>query len=500
MKFNNTTDSDSKATENFAGGEAFKPESIELELSKLVINNLLANTYYEDDTDSLKRLRKAFQVCSEENPEFVLKLAAYAREEMYLRDVSQVLLVEASKHEATQPFVRDYVTDIVQRADEPATCLAINDEFYGKSISKTLQKGLQDAIRQFDEYQFGKYKQENRDINIYDVFNRVHPKPMYPEQADLWERLMKGNLSDYPDIDPIETPKTWETVISEKGNTKGAWESVLDDMGLFARIRNVRNMLSRGLTGEDIFGEVSMDWVRNSKLYPFRFYQSYKAMKEAGLSDTYAEEWLESAIDISSENLPKELHNTVVAVDLSGSMDSSLSRKSDMSYKEIGMLFGAALSKKGAKVVGFGDDTETPFFHADEPTLARMETIKGVDRKVGNSTNGWKVIDELRKAKYNADRVIFFTDMQIWDSSRGFYSTENRSVKEEFVAYRKRVNPETALYMIDLSSYGDLIATEGFDKVYNISGWNTNVIDFINHVEETGVFVKEVENYSPSSN
>ena len=66
-------------------------------------------------------------------------------------------------------------------------------------------------------------------MTLHDVLNRVHPTPVDEEQAELFERFMRGDLDDYPEVDPLPSPSTWETVISEQGNTAKAWERLIAD-------------------------------------------------------------------------------------------------------------------------------------------------------------------------------------------------------------------------------------------------------------------------------
>lgn len=39
------------------------------------------------------------------------------------------------------------------------------------------------------------------------------------------------------------------------------------------------------------------------------------------------------------------------------------------------------------------------------------------------------------------------------------------------------------VHLIDLTSYGDLVAPGGYEDVYNIFGWSENVLNFIEHTE-----------------
>ena len=98
MEFNKPQQTVAEATRatNYEGGEAFEPADLRLALYKRTINQLLEDSYYESDEDHLVAVVQRFDAAADEDPEFVLKLATYAREELYLRDIPQVLLVLAA--------------------------------------------------------------------------------------------------------------------------------------------------------------------------------------------------------------------------------------------------------------------------------------------------------------------------------------------------------------------------------------------------------------------
>jgi hypothetical protein len=489
MEFNETKDSVAERTRttNYEGGEAYEPDSPQLRLYKLVVNNLLEDTYYREDEAALGEVVQAFRAAADAAPEYPLKLAYYAREELYLRDIAQVLLVLSANHDDAKAFVRDYAPHVIQRADEPATVLAVQDTIYGTTAPKPLKKGINDALHQFDAYQFAKYDTDRRQVNLRDVLNRTHPRPRDEAHEEIFERLIRGPLDDYPEVEPLDTPETWETVISERGNTREAWKDVLPRMGLFARLRNLRNMLEADVPAEAIVDEEDLSYVADSKIYPFRFYQAYQAVQAAGVATPAIEDWLSEAIEVAVGELPEDLGATFVAVDTSGSMGSRLSQRSTMTYEEIAAFFGAVLMRHGAPVGAFAADFERVRAHHETPALELVDTIRAAE--VGGSTNGWKVLDHLTEEGIAVDRVVMLTDLQLWDSTYGRETT----LQESFERYREAVAPEASLYVIDLSSYGDLATPEGYEGVYNVSGWNDNILDFIQYAERPGEAVAQVE-------
>ena len=508
MEFNKPQQTVAEATRttNYEGGEAFEPADPRLALYKYTINQLLEGSFYESDDEQLAAVVQRFDAAADEDPEFVLKLAAYARQELYLRDIPQVLLVLAAnderfKDDSPESLIREWAPAIIQRMDETATALAVHDQLFGGTAPWPLRRGIEDAlVAMADAYTLGKYELSRREVTLHDVFNRVHPAPVDDEQEALFERFMRGDLDDYPDVDPVASPNTWETVISERGNTRDAWETLIEDdaytLPIFASIRNLRNMLEAGVDEDTIVDHIDLEAVRHAPLYPFRYYQAYTALQEADIHAPAVEQWLESAIDVAVETVPAGFGDTFVAVDLSGSMDHPLSTNSTLRLKEIGALFGAILADQGAQVGGFGDDFQTVPMHVDTPVLQRQDAVLAIDEAVGNSTNGWKAIDYLRERGEPVERIVVFTDMQIWDSTP-FTARDSQTVKSAFDAYQAEVATDTALYLVDLAAYGDLVTPEGYENVYNISGWTENVLTFIKHAEKPAQVLGGIDAFEP---
>lgn len=505
-------------TTNLAGGEAYDPSSPELGLYKVVVNNLLENTYYESDKDSLEKVKERFELVARSNPEFPLQLAAYAREELYLRDISQVLLVlsdnypfdgDADQDEVPKDFIEEYAQDIMQRADEPARVVAFAKDVMGESLSRPLKRAIGDVLHNFDTYQFSKYDSSRRAVNLRDVLNLVHARPRDEEHEEIFERVIRGHLDDYGDVDPLDPPETWEVIVSSMGSTQEAWETALPRMGMFARLRNVRNMLEVGISADDIIetpmmyddyetGELktlsedgmTMEEVQRRKLFPFRFYQSYKALQRAGISDPVITDWVEDAIEASLPSIPEEVHNTFTAVDLSGSMNKPVASRSTLKRSEIAAFFGAVLMRHGSDVGAFGKKFLPVRAHYDTPTLQLVDTI--TNTYVGHSTNGHLALQYLREERLTPDRVIMFTDEQLWDS----YGSGD-SLRQELETYRSWVDPHLTLYVVDLASYGTLSIPEDTEGVFNVSGWTDNIIDFILHAESPDETIDEIRNYPP---
>lgn len=521
LQFNETRESVAERTRttNNEGGEAYEPDSPELALTKVVINNLLEDTHYESAEEQLQSVEAEFDACAEENPEFVLKLAKYARQEENLRQIPQALLVLAVNDSRTKEYVRPYAEDIMSRADEPLSVLGFHVEYTGsKSIPNPLKKSIEDSMHQWNDWQYAKWDQPNKEWQYRDLLNLVHPKPRDDERKAIFKQIAHGDLDDY-EVEPLKQTDTWESALSDDSDDRSKAEKYREqlaegNMGLFPRIRQARDMLETGVTADEIYGDVSDEWIRNSRLYPFRFYQAYKAIDQATGGDDLsmfsrrlinspnntgttsdipssearaAKDFLEHAMKVSTENLPDVLEETFVAVDTSGSMHSPVADQSDLQMVEISTLFGSLLHQRGADVAAFASDLQ--LYNGDRRNTVMTGVNELMDMRLGGGTHGHlipKALREYDRDEYN--QVIVFTDLQMWGGS----------FRSEWNKYRRQVNDDCSLYLIDLNSYGDLVTPEGANEVYNISGWTENVVDFVDKMEHVDGMIREIESVEPA--
>ena len=92
MKFN-FTNKGKDTTVNYMGAKAYKMTP-EMELYSIVVTCMVDDSYYESNTARVCRIKNLIAKCS---PEFVARLAVYARTEMNLRSVPIILAVELAR-------------------------------------------------------------------------------------------------------------------------------------------------------------------------------------------------------------------------------------------------------------------------------------------------------------------------------------------------------------------------------------------------------------------
>lgn len=490
MKFNETTKNKTKVLNH--ENDIVYQIGLKNELYSLITTFLYEDKYYESTQTQLLRLRELIKRC---DIEFILKLAIYAREEMYLRTAPIVLICEALKINSGNNLISKTITRIIQRVDQITEFLAYYQSMNNRTgtkklnkLSNQLKKGIAESFKKFDEYQFSKYNRKT-EIKIKDALFLTHVKPDNEDQENLFKKIANDNL---------ETPYTWEVEISDKGNKKEVWESLIlsGKLGYMATLRNLRNILLCDVKKECI--EKVCEYISNpaavkkSKQFPFRFFSAYKELLGIGTFNINSIfDALESAIQISIDNIDffDKNDRCLIACDVSGSMQRPISKNSKIQSYEIGLLLGQLLQKKLNFIInGFFGDVWKIKNLAGKNILANTMALRNNEGEVGYSTNGYKVLEFIVANNIKLDKIIMFTDCQLWNSLGG--------KKDLYVAYWhqiKRINPEVKLFLFDLSGYGTTPVSILQKDVYFISGWSDKIFNIINAIDNKNDAIKMIE-------
>ena len=409
-------------------GAVAKRINAEQQLRRSVMACMLwESEFYESGVEIGERIASLVPLCK---PETVHAMAVEARTTMKLRHTPLWLLVACLKYPTHWSGVTDTVSKIVRRADEPAELLAMIRKAGHKAIPHSVRRGLDMAMRGFNEHQLAKYDRAG-DFKIRDVFRMVHPKPETDERSALWKRAVNGELA---------TPDTWETSLSAGKDKKETWTRLLAEnrLGGLALLRNLRNMIGVGVDDGAIRQAiVAMD---TSRILPFRFIAAARYAPQF-------EPELEAAMFRSTSELPKLAGKTTILIDVSGSMDVALSSKSDMHRLDAacGMAMVARELCESVRVVSFSD------------TVVEVPPRRGFalrDAIVGSQAHSGTYLGRALSVVDNGGRIAVVTDEQSHDNVPG---------------------PKGVGYMINVASdangvgYGKWTHIDGFSE--GVFGW-----------------------------
>ena len=171
---------------------------------------LWENEFYEDGVAVAGRIRELVPKVAAEK---VAALAFEARTAMKLRHAPLLLVREMARHATHRGLVAETLVRVIQRADELSEFVAIYWADGRRPLSAQAKKGLAAAFTHFDEYALAKYDRASV-VRLRDVLFLSHAKPRDAAQAELWKRLIAGELT---------TPDTWEVALSSGGDKRTHW-------------------------------------------------------------------------------------------------------------------------------------------------------------------------------------------------------------------------------------------------------------------------------------
>jgi 60 kDa SS-A/Ro ribonucleoprotein len=403
--------------------------------------------FYEDGVQIANRIR---ELVPRVEAEKVAALAVEARERMKLRHAPLFLVREIARHATHRGLVAETLARVIQRADELAEFVVLYWSGGKQPLSAQVKKGLASAFVKFDEYALAKYDRAGV-VRLRDVLFLSHAKPMDASQAALWKRLAQNELA---------TPDTWEVSLSATGREGAApsrsetWERLLAErkLGALALLRNLRNFREAGVTEELVLAALAS--MKTERVLPLRFLAAARHAPQW-------EEALETTMFRSLESRAAQLAgHTVLLVDVSGSMESPLSRQSEMRRADAAYGLAILLREIAAKVTIY-TFSEHARLVPSRRGMALRDAMETSQAHAGTYLGAAiRHIEENHRHGY--DRLVVITDEQ----SHDHVST-----------------PSGKGYVINVASNRNGV---GYGEWTHIDGWSEALVDYIAELDQAG--------------
>ena len=478
----NTTASTIKTT-NLCGNPAYAMDAKSKLVTQVLTSFFNESKFYGDNS---KEIAETIKQVIKTDAHFVSQLAIFARREFNMRSISHVLVGYLANIPEGKPFVKATLKGIVLRGDDATEILSFYLNTFGKPLPNSLRRGLRDIFGTFDAYTLAKYKGESNSVKMRDVLCLTRPKPKDDQQSDLWKSLLEGTIAP---------AYTWESELSAKGNNAETWESLIDSgkVGYMALLRNLRNIIEAGPHNiMKVFDKIrDPQAVALSKQLPFRFLSAYKNLPRNSMYTGKAMDSLEDAVNASVDNLPKIPGKTVIAIDVSGSMSSTLSAKSEIKCAEIATMLGLIANKLCENAIVYTFDTSIRTYSFSTRNGILYTTVSNYS--CGGGTDMYLPFNKMLSDRIDCDRVIIISDNEC---NVNYYGRKTvQSLADE---YRAITGKNIWVHAIDLMGYG---TQQFFGSHTNVvAGWSEKVFDFILIAEQgEGSLIKKIEEYKPYS-
>ena len=404
---------------------------------------LWENEFYEDGVQIAGRIH---ELVPQVAPERVAALAVEARERMKLRHAPLLLVREMARHATHRTLVAETLARVIQRADELSEFVAIYWTGGRQPLSAQVKKGLAAAFGKFDEYSLAKYDRAGA-VRLRDVLFLTHARPVDAAQAALWKRLAENDLV---------APDTWEVALSAAGRGDGAdkravWERLLVDrkLGALALLRNLRNLHAAGVSEKLVLGALAS--LKTERVLPFRFLAAARNAPQW-------EDALEAAMFRALEGRSARLAgHTVLLVDVSGSMETTLSHRSEMRRTDAAYGLAILLREIAEKATIYTFSNQAMLVPSRRGMALRDALDKSQPHQGTYLGEALKKVEADCRAGY--DRIVVITDEQSHD----------------------RVSaPKGKGYVINVASARNGV---GYGEWTHIDGWSEAVVEYIAELE-----------------
>lgn len=488
-KFNGKQ-ADAFKTVSHEGGVVYE-KSLEDEWTNTLFSSLMGDGFYESAEEQQGRyIDLTRKMVDKYGCDFVAKAAHFSRNELGLRSISELTaaILNGYQFEGKRDFYKHYF----RRPDGVAEVLGAVSAIGGRK-SHALVRGAADYLSTLKDYQLDKYKMLGKEWNIYDLINVTHAK------SDAIDRLKH---------DELVRADTWEQRISaSKSESEKAdnWRELVggNRLGYLALLRNLRNICSCDFATDEWLDEylvpqlVNEDKIKKSLVWPYQIYSAYKALgNSCPLSLNIA---LNHAFEKSISNMPTFDGRTLLVLDVSGSMNTAISDKSDMKIKEVCAVYCAAILKANPKAtfIKFGDEYKI----CDNYNAHNIAPFSLISMMQENDDCGYgtDIVPVFNHLESSYDRIFLFSDMQVMgdDNRFDFWYGSKRETADEAMRHYFSKFGKCPIYSYDLGNYHSQLSKPKDDTIKYITALNDNTIKFISLMEDGGSIIEHISNYKP---
>lgn len=364
---------------NHEGGVVHKLNPLEVLFSKIQGSYMGENTFYEKRSPEkdFEEIRELVANLSQEDAEYALKIAAIGRESNMISYPLAVLTAcfndekykgDNFKDEKGKTLMTGYTDKIVRRGRDITDILATQVSMYGFDTEKGKdgkihrstplpiqeRKQLKRKLEEFDEYQISKALGERRLVSMADAIKLLRPAG---DKYEFFGKVIAGKVSFANGKKQVQSELSKVNNTTSK-STKADVKKSVADTPLFVIVKNLVGMARADAIDEEVAETIvnklsSAESIKASRVMPYQLYDAYKMFK--GIAKTASQKKilnaLVKAIDLSCENVSEIDGYTVYFVDLSGSMERTVSGMSSTTAKELAAVLAAIGVKKSTCTV-----------------------------------------------------------------------------------------------------------------------------------------------------
>jgi 60 kDa SS-A/Ro ribonucleoprotein len=537
---------------NEAGGRAYKLEPKHA-LAQVAATGTFGNAFYSTAETQLDEVLKLIDEVDDN--QYLAKLALYAREKAFMKDMPAALLVALSVRDTELMHrVFDRVVDN-GRVLRTVFQMIRSGQFKNKAgkgrvgLSSSVQRAFQ---RWLNTASVGKLLSASigNDPSLRDILRMARPTPKDNARRAMFGWLTDKTIDKWAPATEADLPSEVQSLIAYRNSeseeaqaliagglenvrwdllsdaAKGpkVWAALARKMGPQALRMNLNTLLRH-----DVFhvaaslrdAEVSLretdlrdiveyfadriadeGEIRRGKQFPYQYFAAY-----LNADDNVPQKIktaLHKAAEIACGNVPELPGPVVIGLDTSGSMRSAVTGNrgrgatSKMRCIDVAALFAAAILRRNPDSVVIPFDTS-----AYDAKIDPNDSILSISERLAKYGGGGTdcsvplVAANQKHAKRKFAGIVLVSDNESWVGTGRHGSTGVMTAWEAFVANQRKLAGKEAnpkLVCIDLQPYQTVQACERTD-IMNIGGFSDSVFNVISAflADNNQRFIAEVE-------
>ena len=474
-------------TRNLAGGVAYAM-SDQAALAQYLMTGTFSNTFYanaEEDTERVLALAKKLE------PEYLAKLAVFARERGYMKDAPALLVAVLA---ARAPKLCEAVfARVIDNAKMLRNFVQIvRSGLAGRKSLGTAPKRLVAnwLLAASDRELLGAVGESP---SIADVIKLARPKPRDRTREALFGYLIgkvKGDAEDLPAIvrkfeafklGAEEMPNVDFRLLTALPLRNEQWQTIARNAPWHMTRMNLNTFARHGVFEDGELTRLIVERLRDPQLiakarvFPYQLLAAY-----LNASDAVPKAVTEALIDAAEAavgNVPVVEGRVFVFPDVSGSMRSPVTGRrgggtTKLRCVDVAGLVTACILRRNpqAEIMPFEGALVTGLrLSARDSIMTNAEKLASVG---GGSTNCSAPLAELNARNAAGDLLIYVSDNESWVDAG---SNRGTATMREWQRFRAR-NPGAKLACIDIQPNRAVQARSGED-VLNVGGFSDAVFD-----------------------
>lgn len=491
-------------TTNRAGGKAYS-KSKKAALASYALVGTFNDTFYSDARFNLDTVLKLLEGADDR---YVAQLAVYARKDGYMKDMPSFLVAWLAAKQS--PYFETAFNRVIDNGKMLRNFVQYirSGELGRKSFGTRIKRSIQNWFANRDVDSLMRAVPGNNPT-LADIVKMVHPKGDNEHKAfyawllnkelrentdsysiktrDGWRKLPKiiGEFEDFKRYEGGDTPNIPFQLLTGLDLSEAHWKGIARDARWMMTRMNLNTFARHGVFQDKTLTKMIADRLGNEKLvkqarqFPFQLLSAY--LNSNVSVPASVKNALQDAMEHALTNVPVLEGETVVFIDISGSMNTPVTgyqkkASTKVTCVQAAACFGAALLRvnpNNTKVVGV--NTRINDNYALNPRDSVMTNATKLGRMAWGGTGLGAGFCWLKKTGQTPDNVIFVSDTESWADCWTWGG--GTSVQAGFKALKGK-NKKAKLINIDIQASVSSQAKTSKD-VLNIAGFSDQVFTVI---------------------